>query len=393
MDFSQVYHLPFKHNLFSLLMFLGVVQALLLSFVFIFKMKNNLISNRLLGLGIFAQCLTYIEILLCYSGYVVYAIHLVDVSEPCNFLFGPIIFLYTRAILTPGFKFKKTRLLHFLPFIFYVLYSIPFYILPPEVKYNAFISAYHPTVPHLPVMGPIDVDPLAIKDIINTWSIGHYVLYWCLGFGLFYKRCRELGVSFWAPLENRLKWLRNILFIVLTGILFNAFLRIIFREVDLGDHILTSYNTVLFYVLTIFLISRSSFFMENIGTEKTKYRKSALTKEMIKGIETMLAETMKREKPYLESTFSLPQLANRLNCSQNHLSQVLNESMGQTFFEYIASLRIEEAKKLLAREQYRQTTIEEISEMVGYNSKSAFNIAFKKITSMTPSAFRKNTSG
>lgn len=393
MDLNLIHHLPFKHDLFSLLMFLGVVQALLLSFVFIFKMKSNLISNRILGLGILAVNLTNIEILLCYSGYVVYAIHLIDVTEPCNFLFGPFIFLYTKSILTRDFKFNKTALLHFLPFLFYILYSIPFYILSPEIKYNAFITAYHPTVPHIPAMEPVNLDPLAIKSIINTWSIAHYILYWCLGFRLFYKKCKVQGVSLLDPLDTRLKWLRNILLIVISGIIFNVSLRIIFREVDLGDHILTSYNTILFYILTVLLISRSSFFAENVGPKKTKYQKSALTKEMIKSIENKLIEIMNKEKPYLESTFSLPQLADRLKCSQNHLSQVLNESMGQSFFEYTASLRIGEAKELLAQEQYRQTTIEEISEMVGYNSKSAFNIAFKKITAMTPSAFRKKNSG
>jgi len=34
-------------------------------------------------------------------------------------------------------------------------------------------------------------------------------------------------------------------------------------------------------------------------------------------------------------------------------------------------------------------TIEEISEMVGYNSKTAINNAFKRLTGKTPSEFRK----
>ena len=43
---------------------------------------------------------------------------------------------------------------------------------------------------------------------------------------------------------------------------------------------------------------------------------------------------------------------------------------------------------ILKTELGEKLTIEEIAERVGYNSKSAFNTAFKKITSQTPSVFR-----
>jgi AraC-like DNA-binding protein len=51
-----------------------------------------------------------------------------------------------------------------------------------------------------------------------------------------------------------------------------------------------------------------------------------------------------------------------------------------------AEYRVEEAKRLL-REQ-RNVKVEEIAEQVGYNSKSSFNTAFKKLTGKTPSEFR-----
>ena len=62
--------------------------------------------------------------------------------------------------------------------------------------------------------------------------------------------------------------------------------------------------------------------------------------------------------------------------------------LNQSFFELVASYRVEEAKTILKTDLGEKLTIEEIAERVGYNSKSAFNTAFKKITSQTPSVFR-----
>jgi len=76
--------------------------------------------------------------------------------------------------------------------------------------------------------------------------------------------------------------------------------------------------------------------------------------------------------------------------SPHHVSQVINEKLGKNFFELLASYRIEKAKRILAEDQTGKITIEEISEIVGYNSKTAFNNSFKKLTGKTPSEFRKS---
>ncbi|MDL5049165.1 helix-turn-helix domain-containing protein [Oscillatoria amoena NRMC-F 0135] len=53
----------------------------------------------------------------------------------------------------------------------------------------------------------------------------------------------------------------------------------------------------------------------------------------------------------------------------------------------MAFYRVEEAKRLLKEQM--NIKVEEIAGQVGYNSKSSFNTAFKKITGITPSEFRQ----
>ena len=97
---------------------------------------------------------------------------------------------------------------------------------------------------------------------------------------------------------------------------------------------------------------------------------------------------MQDEKYFLISTASLSGLSKVIKESSHHVSQVINEKLNQSFFEMLASYRVEEAKAILKTELGKKLTIEEVAERVGYNSKSAFNTAFKKFTSQTPSTFR-----
>lgn len=96
---------------------------------------------------------------------------------------------------------------------------------------------------------------------------------------------------------------------------------------------------------------------------------------------------MTEQKPYLNPSFSLPELADQLHESVHGVSQAINDGLGKNFFELIAGYRVEEAKKLLKEQM--NIKVEEIAEQVGYSSKSSFNTAFKKNTGMTPSEFRQ----
>ena len=94
------------------------------------------------------------------------------------------------------------------------------------------------------------------------------------------------------------------------------------------------------------------------------------------------------EKPYLEEALSLQQLSQKTKIPIKRLSLLINQKIGKHFFDYINAYRIEEAKRLL---QETDLTIQQIMYRVGFNSKSSFNTAFKKNTSITPSGFRKQS--
>ena len=69
---------------------------------------------------------------------------------------------------------------------------------------------------------------------------------------------------------------------------------------------------------------------------------------------------------------------------------MINDVTGENYSNYLNNLRIKEACNLLADAANRHLTIEAIAQKVGFNSKSSFNIAFKKHTASTPSEFMAN---
>jgi len=102
---------------------------------------------------------------------------------------------------------------------------------------------------------------------------------------------------------------------------------------------------------------------------------------------------MQNNKPYLEPELTLDQLASQLSLKSRVLSQVINEILGQNFYDFINRHRIEEASRLLTNPKDEKITILEVLYEVGFNSKSSFNTLFKKYTGVTPTEFRKKHAG
>lgn len=86
---------------------------------------------------------------------------------------------------------------------------------------------------------------------------------------------------------------------------------------------------------------------------------------------------------------TLEKTAEALELSQGHLSKIINTELDVSFKDYINALRVEEAKSYLSDGDFSNYTLVAIGLEAGFNSKSAFNASFKKITGQTPSQFKK----
>lgn len=118
-------------------------------------------------------------------------------------------------------------------------------------------------------------------------------------------------------------------------------------------------------------------------------RRPPLAQDEVDSWSSRLHAFMEEEKPHLDPTLRLPDLAAKLGLTAHQLSQVVNEGFGVNFSEFINGLRIEEAKRLLADPRCREYKLLTVAYEAGFRSKATFNQAFKKITGTTPSRFRE----
>ncbi len=408
--------LPPHTDVFALIILLGVAQGLFLGVFFLtgprqagpvhdrprqVGERGRQVANRCLGWFMLAISAITAEIFLCYTNYMFQTLALVDFSEQFNFLVGPLFYFFVYARLNN--HLPKRWAWHLLPFAIWSLNAVTWVYQPIEFKYNAYSSAYHPELPFVRSNDYIPHDFTNLRGYVSEMTVVSCLVYSVLAMVVVWRAYRQAGKTLTQFVSVQLTQLRNLSILNLTFPLLIAFVKPQFQE-DLGDYILACYVTALIYT-TSFLVMRGTDFFRAaptpafktdeptpIAEPKKKYEKSALSDEVEEAVLARLTRLTETDKPYLQTDLSLPKLAERLQTSPHHLSQLLNDRLEQSFFDWLAAHRIAEAQQLLNDPTTTHLKIDEIAERVGYNSPSAFHTAFKRITGQTPAQFRASLS-
>ena len=104
-------------------------------------------------------------------------------------------------------------------------------------------------------------------------------------------------------------------------------------------------------------------------------------------VESRIVVIAKRaiHQQFADPEFSLETASTRAGVSKNHLSFEFSRETGETFTEYVARVRIDEAKRLLVTTELH---VYELGMRVGYPSVEHFSRVFKKLTGVSPVKFR-----
>ncbi len=373
--------IPVRYNLVSHIMFLGVAQAYFMAFIILLRANLNT-TIRIFGWSLLFQAIVCTDTYMCYTGLMKYALHLNDSTEFIVLLIAPSIYLFTYSLLTRKPIRMKKHGIHLLVPLLYLLSQIVYFANPLVVKLNAYLDAYHDTIPMASVPEDVSFGYHWIKGEFRWLVLFSFAIYLSLSIGLVIKNrkakkqaTRFIRLDKYAFTRNTLVFL-----VVLLALILTVFLR---YEDDSGDHFIVIAMTCITYASSFFILSESRFFEKSWIADK--YETLATSTADFATIDAFIEE----QRYFLGKNASLGDLAAELQTSSNQLSKTINLETGFNFNDYLNQKRIAESKKRLVDPAYGHLTIEAIGNSVGFKSKSAFYNAFKRHVGESPSVFAK----
>lgn len=361
--------------------------------ILLFAKKDNHAANVILAVGMLA-----LSIDIFHSAYILFNYyetfpHFIGVTFAFPFLYGPIFYLYAKLISSDNNSFKAKYYLHFIPFVLVVIYGMVFvYFKIGDFKIALAKRELATPVPFLKFIG-------YLKPV-------HGIIYVFLTI----KVVRDFNLKIKNSFSNieriNLKWLMHLtigLSIVWGIVVLSYIVNFISAKEIHMDQFIYLAASILIYSIGYFSLRQPQIFNpksqkpgavflsnanESYG-KVTSYQKSGLLEAEAKSYQENLLELMQVEKPYLNNELTLRDLADKLSMSTHNLSEILNTRIKQNFYDFINGYRVEEVKRRLAKGESEKFSLIAIAFDSGFNSKTAFNTIFKRITGLTPSQYRK----
>lgn len=356
-----------KFDLIQIAGIIAIVLSCIIGLYFIQTRKTKKTDNILLSGILFVYALIIICSLILSSGINQNLFRPAHIANQSIFLIGPLLYFYIKSQFFSNFQITKKLIYHSIPFAAAGIYLI--------------VKLYFM---HFPITCRVN------HILLGGIAFIHSFVY-------FYFSSLELKQNGFSMLkyvnnlkDSKLGWLPFLVYgcfsIWLTKLLF-------FIAWDVSGYyngcneLINLYFLVSFILLNIFvytLLVNPQYF-----NHIKKYKYSGLTHDEKLKYKNQLISLMENEKAYRNPLISLNLLAKQLGIPSRYLSQVINEIINKTFYDFINCYRIQECKDFLSDSNNSQKTILEITYEVGFNSKSTFNTSFIKYVGITPKEFRK----
>lgn len=366
-------------GLIDIINFIGIFQLSVFIFFLCLK-KTRRQSNLILAVFLFCQILLLANGEFFRYSREIYAFcpRLFLIGAPFLYLAAPSFYLYVKSLAFSDFKITSKHLFHAFPFIFMVI---------------VFATVYH--------LRSAETERMLLGGTTFfrwfRWYYGLLVNVYILGYNLLalrvlsvYRKKIKQEYSFVEHIN--LSWLNFILvaFLVACCTSIVATFSIPFDAETRDKIVLVNYLAFFIFFNFIFFKALIQPDLFTGVKEVSRQKKPFLSKSLEKKYLNKLLAFMNDEKPYLAPEISLFDLSKKVSIPHRSLSEIINNSLHQNFYDFINSYRIKESLHLLKDRDDTHKTVLEILYAVGYNSKSSFNVAFKKHTGMTPSHFKKH---
>jgi len=333
---------------------LGVFNALLISFYFFFFKKPKNISNFFFGLLLLMLAIRVGKSVFYYFNDDLDQIF-IKVGLAACILIGPALYFYIKSCVRPDSKLGFWKL-HFL-----VLLTL------------SLLIGFLFTETH---------DPWIIGGL--SWVS---IIYWIwLGY---------IIASAWVirstitKVFNKEEKLSDFDFWVLSVFIGNLIIWVAYKTCSYTSYIVGALSfSFIFYLLFLLIYFRRT--KGAIFNKSIKYSNKKIEAAEAENLSMRLNHLMENEKMYTNADLKLSDVASKMNILPHTLSQLINDNLGKSFTLLINEYRVGEAKNLIQSND--QIKLEAVGYDCGFNSKSTFYSAFKKIANTTPAKYKESLS-
>ena len=418
------------YSIYDLLLLFSALQGLL----FIFAIPTMQDYNRAANLWLiilmgFTSLIMLIRVLASYRGVVDGYSKVLLIPDFVLFLYAPLFYFYLKKLLFQGRKLPARWALHFITSIIQFFAYLPFFLMDSKVFGFKYLNR--------------DWDIQTLFWIVGSLAFLSNMYYWL--------RCRQMLIDYKKHFQSHYSYEQNLQYLNIVSVIhaaclglwaFACILAIVGKVMSLDMYTTTEKSidviwlvfSLITYILGFYAIHQPEVFKmpqqasfltkipdfasdiialkneetpainvwqeEGIPVEATPLKavdkdpdnpQKPFDESLLIQWKEKVEAYMEKSKPFTNPNLTLNELATKVKIQPHILSKVINQGFQKNFFDFINNYRIDEFKKRMEDNRYKNHTLISVAYDVGFNSKTAFNRSFKKITNQTPSEFYQNS--
>ncbi len=347
-------------------------------------------SHRWLSLLLFLNAMYIAPYMLGYSGWYSNGITreiLFFVPFMQVLLIGPVIFFYTKSLLHINYKLSKRDLMHFIPALLYMIYSLVVFVTDKLILDEFYFYA-----------DGRDKDLANWYQATGFFSIALYIIL-SLRFYSNYKKLVFDKVSFAESIL--FQWIRNFLIAFLLVVVLRT---IFFFTNTVWEQYGSQFWYYIFFSFVFYYISINGYsnavkvsalyglkgeevdVFDDVDTESVEEKNESEEKDLEKW-KAKILDLIIKNKIYENPRLTLSDVSKELQVTTKTVSTIVNSGFDLNFNDFINFHRIEALKQLLKEGKHKESTLLGLAFDCGFNSKATFNRAFKKNTGVSPKEY------
>lgn len=377
----------------------GILCGLLTVYILLFK-KNALrsYSDYLLSVSILCQIWAISLFMFVFSGTIQQFPYLYRTAAPLTFLVPPLGYLYVRSVLYNEKRWQSIDFLHLLPFVFFIINYLPFFLSPYDYKLEIVTRTIQDK--NFGIEKQLGFLPESVFYLFRPIQATLYIIFQWRLILTFNRNNPNQTIS--DQIKRVTRWLSTFT-LASSGFLVAFFIVLVlyFTQENLftSSELTLIPNIILvishFAVFTYLLINPQvltglpfiryketpSSLVEN-ETVKVPFILENYSKEI-----KVLEKYFQTQKTYLQPNLAISQVAVETKIPNRDLSYIINNYYQKRFNDYLNEMRLTHFLSQIDANTLDNLTIEAIAFDSGFSSKTSFYRAFNRFYGCTPSEY------